>query len=109
MVTLVEEAHAAIDEVIDVTGRACIEAILEGSAAEFAGSVRRADARERSATTATKTAWCISRSASCVSAGPDFVIGARGGGGPCVPGDADARSGRANAPFGVLVLQSDGN
>jgi len=38
MVRLVEDARAAIDEVIDVTGRACIEAILEGSAAQLAGS-----------------------------------------------------------------------
>ena len=37
MVKLVEDAHAAIDEVIDVTGRACIQAILEASAAELAG------------------------------------------------------------------------
>jgi transposase-like protein len=38
MVKLVEEARTAIDEVIDGTGRACIEAILEGSAAELAGA-----------------------------------------------------------------------
>lgn len=37
MVKLVEDAHAAIDEVIDVTGRACIQAILEASAGELAG------------------------------------------------------------------------
>jgi transposase-like protein len=37
MVKLVEDARASIDEVIDVTGRACIEAILEGSAAQLAG------------------------------------------------------------------------
>lgn len=38
MVRLIEEARTAIDEVIDVTGRACIEAILEGSAIELAGA-----------------------------------------------------------------------
>ena len=37
MVRLIEEARTAIDEVIDVTGRACIEAVLEGSAAQLAG------------------------------------------------------------------------
>jgi len=37
MVRLIEEARTAIDDVIDVTGRACIEAILEGSAAQLAG------------------------------------------------------------------------
>lgn len=38
MVKLIEDARAAIDEVIDVTGRACIEAILEGSAEQLAGA-----------------------------------------------------------------------
>lgn len=38
MVKLIEEARTAIDEVIDVTGRACIEAVLEGSAAQLAGA-----------------------------------------------------------------------
>jgi len=37
MVRLVEEARAAIDDVIDVTGRTCIEAILQVSAAQIAG------------------------------------------------------------------------
>lgn len=37
MVQLVEEARAAIDEVIDVTGRACIQAVLQASAAQVAG------------------------------------------------------------------------
>jgi len=37
MVQLVEEARTAIDEVIDVTGRTIIEAILEGSAEQLAG------------------------------------------------------------------------
>lgn len=37
MVKLVEDARAAIDGVIDVTGRACIQAILEASAGELAG------------------------------------------------------------------------
>lgn len=37
MVKLVEDARAAIDEVIDVTGRTCIQAILEVSALELAG------------------------------------------------------------------------
>ena len=37
MVRLIEEARTAIAEVIDVTGRACIEAVLEGSAAQLAG------------------------------------------------------------------------
>jgi putative transposase len=37
MVKLVEDARAAIDEVIDVTGRVCIQAILEGSAEQLAG------------------------------------------------------------------------
>lgn len=55
MVKLVEDARAAIDEVIDVTGRACIEAILEGSASNWPGPARRADARQRSAITATRT------------------------------------------------------
>jgi transposase-like protein len=38
MVRLVEDARTAIDEVIDVTGRACIEAILDASAAQIAGN-----------------------------------------------------------------------
>lgn len=38
MVRLIEDAKTAIDEVIDVTGRACIEAILEGSAVQLAGA-----------------------------------------------------------------------
>ena len=38
MVRLIEDARAAIDEVIDVTGRACVEAVLEGSAAQLAGA-----------------------------------------------------------------------
>lgn len=37
MVKLVEDARAAIDEVIDVTGRACIQAILQASALELGG------------------------------------------------------------------------
>ncbi|HVT87666.1 MAG TPA: hypothetical protein VHD56_02345 [Tepidisphaeraceae bacterium] len=37
MVRLIEEARLAIDEVIDVTGRTCIQAILEASARELAG------------------------------------------------------------------------
>lgn len=38
MVRLIEDARAAIDEVIDVTGRACIQAVLEGSAVQLAGA-----------------------------------------------------------------------
>jgi transposase-like protein len=38
MVKLVEQAEMAIDELIDVTGRAAIEAVLELSAQEVAGS-----------------------------------------------------------------------
>jgi hypothetical protein len=38
MVKLVEDARAAIDEVIDVAGRACIQAILETSAGELGGA-----------------------------------------------------------------------
>lgn len=38
MVQLVEDARAAIDEVIDVTGRACIQAILQSSATQLAGA-----------------------------------------------------------------------
>jgi putative transposase len=38
MVRLIEDARMAIDEVIDVTGRACVEAVLEGSAAQLAGA-----------------------------------------------------------------------
>jgi transposase-like protein len=38
MVKLVEDARAAIDEVIDVTGRAVIEAVIEASAVELAGA-----------------------------------------------------------------------
>lgn len=37
MVKLVEDAAAAIDDVIDATGRGCIQAILEGSARQLAG------------------------------------------------------------------------
>lgn len=37
MVKLIEDARAALDDVIDVTGRACVQAILEASAAELAG------------------------------------------------------------------------
>jgi putative transposase len=37
MIRLIEDARTAIDDVIDVTGRACIQAILEGSAAQIAG------------------------------------------------------------------------
>ena len=37
MVKLIEESRAAIDEVIQFTGRACIEAILDGSARQLAG------------------------------------------------------------------------
>ncbi len=37
MVRLIEDARLAIDEVIDVTGRTCIQAILEVSAMELAG------------------------------------------------------------------------
>jgi putative transposase len=37
MVRLIEDAKTAIDEVIDVTGRTCIQAILEVSAMELAG------------------------------------------------------------------------
>lgn len=37
MVKLIEDSRAAIDQVIDVTGRAVIEAILEASAIELAG------------------------------------------------------------------------
>jgi len=38
MVKLVEDARGAIDEVIDVTGRGCIEAILAVSAGQLAGT-----------------------------------------------------------------------
>ena len=38
MVKLIEQSEAAIEEVIDVTGRATIEAILEASALEVAGA-----------------------------------------------------------------------
>ena len=37
-VKLIEQAHAAIDDVIDVTGRSCIQAILESSAEQLAGT-----------------------------------------------------------------------
>lgn len=37
MVKLIEQSEAAIEEVIDVTGRAAIEAVLEASALERAG------------------------------------------------------------------------
>jgi transposase-like protein len=38
MVKLIEQSELAINQVIDVTGRACVEAILKMSAAEVAGS-----------------------------------------------------------------------
>jgi len=38
MVKLIEQSQAAIEEVIDVTGRATLEAILEASALEVAGA-----------------------------------------------------------------------
>jgi transposase-like protein len=38
MVKLIEQSELAIEQVIDVTGRACVEAVLEMSAREVAGS-----------------------------------------------------------------------
>jgi len=38
MVRLIEQSELAIEQVIDVTGRACVEAVLEMSAREVAGS-----------------------------------------------------------------------
>src|SRR5271170_6811082 len=38
MVKLIEQSELAIEQVIDVTGRACVEAVLEMSATEVAGS-----------------------------------------------------------------------
>ena len=38
MVKLIEQSELAIEQVIDVTGRACVEAVLEMSAQEVAGS-----------------------------------------------------------------------
>ena len=38
MVRLIEDARTAIDDLVDVTGRACVEAVLEGSAAQLAGA-----------------------------------------------------------------------
>jgi hypothetical protein len=37
IVKLIEQSELAIEQVIDVTGRACIEAVLEMSAKEVAG------------------------------------------------------------------------
>jgi putative transposase len=47
MVELVEQAQCAVDEVVDVMGRATIEAILQMSAAQLAGPKQQGKAADR--------------------------------------------------------------
>ncbi len=47
MVELVEQAQCAVDEIIDVMGRATIEAILQMSAQQLAGPKQQGKAADR--------------------------------------------------------------
>ena len=47
MVELIEQAQRAVDEVIDVKGRATVEAILQMSAQQLAGPKQQGNAADR--------------------------------------------------------------
>ena len=47
MVELVEQAQCAVDEVVDVVGRATIEAILQMSGEQLAGPKQQGKATDR--------------------------------------------------------------
>ena len=64
MVDLIEQSRLAVDELIDVAGRAMIEAILQLSAEQFAGPRSRGSDEGNCCGTAGKRVVCVCENAS---------------------------------------------
>ena len=78
MVELIERSRMAIDELIDVLGRASIEAVLQLSAQGVAGEKQRAGRKSQLAGMGRRPAASVCRVASCGSVSPDRGRGALG-------------------------------
>ena len=102
MVQLVEQAELAIDDLVDVMGRATIEAVLQMSAQQVAGPKQQGKAGPAGAMARLAGRSCglegATAEGSQAAAAQEDVGRRRGGGGAGVRGDAKGRAaGRSHA------------
>ena len=64
-VELIAEAQLAVDEFIEVLGRASLEAVLQLSAGTVAGPPHQGQTGERFTGTAASRGWCACRRSGC--------------------------------------------